>query len=664
MQSKTRGFEVYVLGLLAVLERLPVPIAIAFDRECDRVQGNRAFRELTAGSRFEYLAGGKNVPPRELPLHRASRDGVEVLDSALQLFREDGQRFELIASAWPLRNPDGDVEGSVGVFVDVTQSRELERRYRLIAEAIPSFVWLDAPDGNATYANKRWLDYTGLSEEQNRGLGWEIVVHPEDAARLHAERERTLHTGEAFEDECRYRGRDGKYRWFLFRSIPIRDESGAIVSWLGTATDIDRQKRAEAQQAFFALASEVLGSTLDVSTTLERIARLAIASLGTWCQIDVPDKRGALRAAVVAHDDPQKEDLLAQLRGQRLYNSDAQIGPPAVLRTLKPQLLQQIDDEAVAYVIPNPEHRRIYGQVGYTSGMIVPLRFRDRVLGVLGIASDDPTRLYTELDLNTALELGRRGAIALENAQSFERERRVATTLQRALLPASLPQTENVQFSWAYSAAASDQGEAVGGDWYDAFPLEGGRIAVSMGDVAGHGVDAAVTMSIVRQAIRAAALELHGPKDVLARANRVMMLEHAYPMITALTGVYNPHSREFTYSLAGHPPPIVLDADGTVNVLNGSGPPLGDAFDDVLLEQRRVTLQPGTTLIFFTDGLIEYGRDVIAAEQRLHGVLASRHFLREENPAQAIIDGVLDAPQSDDIAVLVLQTGEAAQAYS
>lgn len=655
MQSPARAFEVYLLGLLGVLERLPIPIALAFDRDCERVQGNRAFRQLTGSGDIRYIAHGEELAFRDLPLHRAAREGTEVLDFTLQIKREDGRHFDLIASAWPLREADGTVEGGICVFVDVTASREAERRYEIIAEAIPSFVWLDAPDGSATYANKRWLEYTGLSEEQNRGSGWEVVVHPDDAARLQSERARTLQTGEAFEDECRYRGKDGKYRWFLFRSIPLRDESGTITSWLGTATDIDRQKRAEAQQAFFALASDVLGSTLDVSTTLERIARLAIASLGTWCQIDLPDAEGKLRVTVVAHQDPHKEHLLEQLTGHHIYNEQAELGPPAVLRKLKPQLLPNVDDEAVAYVIPDVHHRAVYKDVGYTSGVMVPLRIRERVLGVLGIASDDPTRLYTDFDVTTALELGRRGAIALENAQSFAREHRVATTLQRALLPATLPHTSETRFSSAYSAAASQLGEAVGGDWYDGFVLEGARIAISMGDVAGHGVEAAVTMGVMRQAIRAAALESHGPKDVLAHANRVVMLEHAHPMITALFGIYNPHTREFTYALAGHPAPILVHADGTLSILNGSGPPLGMAFDEVLLDDRRVALQNGASVVFFTDGLIEYGRDVIAAERRLHAVLSNREFLDQPNPAQAIIDAVLDAPQRDDIAVLVLR---------
>lgn len=652
MQSQAAAFEVYALGLLAVLERLPVPIAVALDRECDRVQGNDAFRRLV-----QDRADGAAA---RLPLERAVRDGADVVDLSLHLDREDGGALELISSAWPLHDAEGEVRGGIAIFSDVTESKALaesERRYRLITEAMPQFVWLDGPDGSAIYANERWLEYTGLTETQNAGFGWQSVVHPQDLERLQSERERTLLTGEPYENECRYRGKDGKYRWFLFRSIPVRDEKGAVTSWLGTATDIDNQKRAEAQQTFFALASDVLGSTLDVERTLERIARLAVASLGTWCQIDVPDEDGRLRVAVVAHEDPAKEAQLARLVDRRIYAGDAQTGPPAVLRTREPQLLSRMDRDAVARVIPDAENRDIYAQVGYAAAILVPLRIRDRVLGTLGIVSDDPTRLYTDFDVATALELGRRGAIALENARSFEREHHLASTLQRALLPIRLPSSAGVEFHSAYAAAASAQGEAVGGDWYDAFPLEGGRIAVSVGDVAGHGVEAAVTMGVVRHAIRAAALEHHAPREVLARANRMVLLEQRHSMITAFFGIYNSNTREFTYSVAGHPRPLLLDGEGVVTALDGNGAPLGEAFDEVLLDQTIIVLPQDATLAFFTDGLIEYARDVLAAEERLCGALRDRAFLDHANPAQAIIDAVLDGPASDDIAVLIMRVG-------
>lgn len=528
-------------------------------------------------------------------------------------------------------------------------------RYRLIAEAIPQLVWLDSPEGEPVYANARWREYAGSGSRSDRRQ----AVHPEDAPRLASERARALRDGTAMETELRLQGRDGKYRWFLLRSTPIRAESGAITGWIETATDIDKQKRAQAQQAFFALAGDVLSSTLDVGSTLERIARLAIASLGSWCQIDVPDAQGRLRVAVVAHQDPAKEAILAQLVDQRIYNEAAIVGPPGVLHTGKPQLLPRVSEHAVREVIPDPRHRDVYRRIGYASGLMVPLAIRGRVLGSLGIASADPSRLYTEFDIATAAELGRRGATALDNAHSFAREHRLATTLQRALLPAALPLTPAVSFDSAYAAAASDRGEAVGGDWYDAFAF-GDCVAISMGDVAGHGVEAAVTMSLARQAIRSGGLQHRAPRDVLAHANEVLALETHRPMVTALFAVFDPNAHELQYSIAGHPQPILVDDDGHVTALSGAGPPLGEVFDPDLLETHRLPLPRDAALVFYTDGLIEYRRDLIAAQDRLRRNVQDRYFLSEESPAQAIIDGMLDAPQRDDIAVLVMRVHDPA----
>ena len=659
---QTSAFEVYVLGLLAVLERLPVPIAIAFDPRCERVQGNRAFRHLTGTASIEN-------PALVQPMRRAAMDGGDVLDLPMELVRPNGERAALMASAWPLRDEDGCVQGCISVFTDVTQSTqaeqraeqamhalmESERRYRLITEAMAEFVWLDAPDGSAIYSNKRWLDYTGLREEENAGLGWQSVVHPADLSRLQSERERTLQSGDPYEGECRYRGKDGKYRWFLFRSIAVRDEAGRITSWLGTATDIDNQKRAEAQQAFFARASDVLSSTLDVGSTLERIARLAIDSLGTWCQIDLIDPEGRLRVAVVAHQNAEKQEILKELAGEHVYDMDSPFGPPHVVRSNQPQLLPRVHEDAVKVAIPDPAHRDVYHRVGYAGGLMVPLRGADRVLGVLGIATDETTRLYTDFDVATALELGRRGASALENAQSYAREHRVATTLQRALLPAVLPSTPHVRFHSAYASETFDEGEAVGGDWYDAFPLGEQLIAVSMGDVAGHGVNAAVTMSTVRQTIRAAALGGHRPAEVLDRANATIALDRRTSMVTALFGIYDTAARTFTYALAGHPRPLLVDDLGELRMLHGSGPPLSDAFDIALCDEETVSIPGPATLVCYTDGLIEFERDLVRAGARLEKAVRERYFLAEKQPAQAIIDLVLDAPQRDDIAVLVMR---------
>lgn len=680
-------FESYALDLLAILDPLPMPVAVALDPRAERVEGNRAFRALVgieAGQNASvlhpegrawhqfYAGDGSPVDVDELPLRRACLTGETIVDQAMELERADGRRFQLVVHAWPMRDAAGSVAGAVAVFTDDTPAQqaqraaaqsaralqESERRYRLITEAMPQFVWLDGPDGSAAFANARWLEYTGLTDEENRGWGWQRVVHPDDAQRLDAERERTLRTGQDFEGECRYRGKDGKYRWFLFRSIAIRDDDNRITGWLGTATDIDKQKRAEQQQSFFAVASDLLGSSLDVDGVLERIASLAISALGTWCEIDLPDPDGALRAAAAAHQDPGKQALLSALLGRCVYAPGAAYGPQAVYESGRPELVDRVKEGIVERIVASEADRDVYRRVGYYGGIIVPLRVQERILGTVMIATDDPSRLYTEFDLATACELGRRGAVALENAQSYAREHRLSKMLQRALLPAALPEDGEVRFHAAYTAAGSEDGEAVGGDWYDAFRVDDRTIAFSVGDVAGHGVQAAVTMSAVRQSLRTAALERHDPHDVLARADAALSLEGRQGIVTAFFAYLDVPSRRCRYAVAGHPRPIVVDDEGRLTVLTGSGPPLGPVFDRALVQTQEIVLPRECRIALYTDGLLEYDRRLLRAQSRIERVLADRFFLIAENPAQEFIDAILDAPATDDIAVMIVSIEE------
>jgi serine phosphatase RsbU (regulator of sigma subunit) len=128
-------------------------------------------------------------------------------------------------------------------------------------------------------------------------------------------------------------------------------------------------------------------------------------------------------------------------------------------------------------------------------------------------------------------------------------------------------------------------------------------------------------------------------------------------MITALFGVYDTQTREFTISIAGHPRPAAISPDGALTEFDSIGPPLGLAFDPDYIAQRTFTLAPGSAVVFYTDGLLEYDRRVVEASERLSGIFRSRSFLAAEQPAQAIIDAMLDAAQRDDIAVLIMRTG-------
>jgi serine phosphatase RsbU (regulator of sigma subunit)/anti-sigma regulatory factor (Ser/Thr protein kinase) len=241
---------------------------------------------------------------------------------------------------------------------------------------------------------------------------------------------------------------------------------------------------------------------------------------------------------------------------------------------------------------------------------------------------------------------------------SLLREHHVADRLQRALLPERLPVIEGTALHAAYRPA-SDEAE-VGGDWFDAFALPDHRIAISVGDVAGHGLDAAVIMGEVRQAIRTAAVAASTPAAVLDYVNRIVTLRESIGMVTAIFGVYDPAESTLSYAVAGHPPPLLALPDGLVRRLPAGGLPLGSA---TLLDciDWTFTLPEGARAVFYTDGLIENDRDPIRGEQALLEAVRSLLCRRTaehadaHDPATAVQERVFrGASNRDDAAVLIL----------
>lgn len=243
----------------------------------------------------------------------------------------------------------------------------------------------------------------------------------------------------------------------------------------------------------------------------------------------------------------------------------------------------------------------------------------------------------------------RRQAEVLE--ELYAREHRVAETLQRAFLPRFLPSVPGFVFDSVYRPNTEEAN--VGGDWYDAFELPDGTIAVSLGDVGGHGLDAAVTMGRVRETFRAAAtVETERPDRVLARANRTMLLSDPGVLVTALFGVIDPVTLHFAYATAGHPPPV-LARGGAVIALEGGGIPLGyDLTTHSPL--RELFLEPSDFLAIYTDGLIESTRDVLAGETRLNDALANEAKRAVHSSAEAIVNAVLGGDPRDDVALLTI----------
>jgi anti-sigma regulatory factor (Ser/Thr protein kinase) len=246
------------------------------------------------------------------------------------------------------------------------------------------------------------------------------------------------------------------------------------------------------------------------------------------------------------------------------------------------------------------------------------------------------------------------------------RERRV-DRIQRALLPEQLPRISGAAFHAAYRPASNESD--VGGDWFDAFRLPDRRIAISVGDVAAHGLDAAGIMGEVRQAIRTAAVSNVGPAAVLDHVNRFVALRDSIGMVTAIFGVYDPEASTLAYAVAGHPPPLLALPDGLVRRFPAGGLPLG-CVETLGAKEWTFTLPAGAHALFYTDGLIENERDPVSGEQRLLEVVrglfcGGRNVPPESDPAMAVHDRIFcGASNRDDAAVLLLSRSDPVGCYT
>lgn len=296
-----------------------------------------------------------------------------------------------------------------------------------------------------------------------------------------------------------------------------------------------------------------------------------------------------------------------------------------------------------------PQRRKLPGS---RDGCLdVPIVARERLYGVLrlvgpGTFADDDVRLCV------AEEVALRIAFAIDAERLQAREHRATDALQRAFLPEMLPSSPAYVYHAAYIPATTEA--VVGGDWYDAFTLPDGRIALSIGDVAGHGLRAATIMGEVRQALRASAFDPKSPAAVLERANAIMNMRAHPVMVTAIFGIYDPETSTLTYATAGHPGPVLGLRDGWTASLPTLGVPLGigtvfESFDWTF------TVPPGSLVAFFTDGLIEHNRDIIAGEASVLNAVATEVLSPTENPARALHDRIfVNQRNLDDVATLTL----------
>ncbi|GAA3153300.1 SpoIIE family protein phosphatase [Nonomuraea salmonea] len=320
-----------------------------------------------------------------------------------------------------------------------------------------------------------------------------------------------------------------------------------------------------------------------------------------------------------------------------------------------------IDFSPGSWLDHDPERAGLMRATGMHTLLIMPLKARGDVLGVTVFARTDNKEPFTRDDLMLAEELAARAALSLDNARRYTRERNTALALQRDLLPRVLSGGDALEVASRY--LPSDVHEGVGGDWFDVIRLPDGGVALVVGDVTGHGINAAATMGRMRTAVRTLAYMGLRPHEVLTHLDQLIVRlaeEDDSPtdptVATCLYALYDPATRRCLISRAGHPPPALLLPSGEVTFPDiPGGTPIGVGLGS--FESLELELEPGTVLALYTDGLIETREDDLEAGMHRLGVALAAAPPPLERLCASVISSMLGGtPAEDDIALLVART--------
>lgn len=428
-----------------------------------------------------------------------------------------------------------------------------------------------------------------------------------------------------------------------------------------------------------------IGTDLDPLVTSQRLAETAVPNLADYVTIDLveaasPDKEplrrlkptdtsipGFYRAGAASIHEDLRESLWA--RGTPVYVPQA--SPfTAVLTSRRSHFEPVLDTSPGSWLAGDPDRARVIRQTGMHSLMIVPLQARGAVLGIaVFVRSRNPVP-FSRTDLTLAEELSARAALIIDNALRYTRERTAALAIQRDLMPHHLSGGDTVEVATRYVPADTDR--CVGGDWFDVIQLSRSRVALVVGDVVGHGVNAALTMGRLRATVRALS-KLEVPPDELLRLMDELAMDiardcsdegegaSAEPVIgaTCLYGVYDPGTRRCTFSSAGHPPPLIVSPAGSADFAEvPPGAPIGVGLGS--FESAEVEVADDSVMALYSDGLIEMDRDVDRGLQELRTALGTPAASLDDLCASVVDTLAPDRPVDDDITLLLARTRPAA----
>ncbi len=445
----------------------------------------------------------------------------------------------------------------------------------------------------------------------------------------------------------------GEEHWALLRTAPIVDADGAITAAVTVIRDVTDSRRNTLRLQFLARTTDRVLSSPDYQETLRSVADFAVPLIADWCAVDLFDREGGREPVAVAHTDPAKVQLAERLRAYEPDQLSPEQGLGLVLHTGEPQLYEEISDDMIAAAATDAEHLALLRAVGMRSALIVPMTARGRIIGALTMVNAESGRTFHRSDVEFAEQIAGRAGIVVENARLYSERTEVARTLQRSLLPEAIPEVAEWEIATLYLPAG--HGNVVGGDFYDLWEVDGEAVLI-IGDVAGKGVTAAAVTALARHTARAAADFDPRPSQILERIDAALRRMPSLSICTALCLRFS--GPRGTVASGGHPLPIGIGVEH-VREIGREGVLLG-AFSGVQRPETEFALEPGETLVAFTDGVTDtrgaggkrFGRE------RLADVLSDA---RHEAPAElahrlaAALEEFQTGEQADDTAVVFLR---------
>ncbi|MEV4177777.1 SpoIIE family protein phosphatase [Nonomuraea sp. NPDC049709] len=617
-----------------------------------------AFGDLRQQDYFELLdqvlETGRPVSLKELPFelesHWSGRErycSVSVSKISLDA-GEEGVLLVVVEGA-------GEVERA-GTFDSVAEERRrFLQRYRSVLQVETQVVWVMAPLGYVSEPSPGWERMTGQTWEEYRGEGWLRAVHPDDRGPI---RKAWLQARQLsrWDHVFRLRSAGNLYRHVRSRAVPVI-ESGAVVEWVGTCADIEQEWQEDRRRKLLDQAAVATADIAGLDEVLEMLTNVIVPTVLDGCGIYlVPefDARPPLPLVAERFVSIVREGFGPEPQPGTV-RFDAHCGFVEAVTTRRPvhrTFPQGVPPPGMA----PPGAEEWFRRTGANSVALVPVIVDGAVAAVLDAVICGSREPISASDVDLLRRMLDHAHAHLSNAMRFQRTQRVALALQNCLLP-DPPDVPGMEITARYRPSAT--AVEIGGDWYDSFRLPDGATILTIGDVSGHDLAAAVTMSQLRNMLRGLAVDRREPPgDILRRLN--MATEALIDDGTAtciLARLEGPENGEWwlNYSVAGHPPPLLVTCAGEGRFLEEALNPLLGVGNAQPRSSAVVALPPCSTLLFYTDGLIELpGEHLDRGLERLRG--------HAESLARAPLDTFSDQllarmpiAKKDDIAMIAVR---------